>query len=56
MRKQNRPGAGGSARAGEIVLAGTLPHTIRKAKTQRRHSLRWTVDRNLNVTCLEVLQ
>ena len=38
MDGANRPGALDSDRAGEIVLDGTLPHTIRNASVQHRES------------------
>lgn len=38
MNCANRPGALDSDRAGEIVLSGTLPHTILNASVQHRES------------------
>jgi hypothetical protein len=59
MAKANRPGALQSARAGEIVLVGTSPHTTARIDLQCNplapvRVIAWRVDRWLGVSSVEV--
>jgi hypothetical protein len=52
MDEAKRPGAPASDRAGEIVLGGTLSHTMPHHSSQR-YVKAWRVDRWLGVERLE---
>jgi hypothetical protein len=59
MTARKRPGAHDSDRAGDFVLAGTLPHTTGATEPQRRADVPcrivgWKVTRTLNVEAVEV--